>query len=493
MKKIYCYILTISVGVALLAGTGFRIANDSLTDVFRKINDEVLQRSRAYPTLQEATSTIGHRLTGSENGRRAEEYTYNLFKQYGFTNVKYQPFEVEAWMRDTVHLEVAPRKSDDFSYIKAVALAHSPVEATLQGLIVDVGNGLEADFEAAKDRVKGRVALMNIGISPPNPELKNLHRSEKTALAIKYGATGVIIINQVKGRVLLTGTASVTGQLIPIPAVCISLEDGDLIRRWMQTERNLEAHIYMRNSSNVIKARNVIATLKGSDLSREKIVIGGHLDSWDLATGAIDNGIGSFTVLEIARVFQALNLKPKRTIEFVMFMGEEQGLLGSKAMIDRMVKNRSINRVRYMINLDMAGNPIGFNAYGREEMIPFLTDIGSKIRAIDTVFQNKITSGAGLHSDHQGFMLEGIPVAAPVSNLDRSVYQCYHADCDNFKLVNKTHLDNSARFTAMLLYALANADQIPAKKLRADETRDFLVKQGLKEPLMIAGDWRWGE
>ncbi|MDZ7899641.1 MAG: M20/M25/M40 family metallo-hydrolase [Arcicella sp.] len=86
-----------------------------------------------------------------------------------------------------------------------------------------------------------------------------------------------------------------------------------------------------------IRARNVIATLIGNSkkYKKEKIVIGGHLDSWDLATGAMDNGIGSFTVMDVARVFQSLKLRPKRTIGFVLFMGEEQGLLGSKAMVKK--------------------------------------------------------------------------------------------------------------------------------------------------------------
>ena len=490
MKKLY---LSIFIFIGFSFFSAHRKGNEEVGAVFKRINEEVLQTSNAYSTLQKATSTIGHRLTGSANGEKAEEFTFNAFKSYGFTNVKYQPFEVEAWSRDTVSLEVVPRSSDNFRQVKVVSLAHSPVNASLKGLIIDVGNGLESDFEKVKTAVKGKIALMNIGISPPNKELKNLHRSEKTALAIKYGATGVIIINQVKGGVLLTGTASVTGQLIPIPAVCISLEDGRMIRHWMQEEKKLEAHISMRNKSQMIKARNVVATLKGSGLSKEKIIIGGHLDSWDLATGAIDNGIGSFAVLEIARVFKALNLKPKRTIEFVMFMGEEQGLLGSKAMLDKMIKNKSINRVRYMANLDMSGNPIGFNVSGREEMIPLFTEIGSQIQQIDTIFKNTVHNRVGLHSDHQGFLLEGIPVMAPVSNLDPSIYQCYHADCDDFKLVNKAHLDNTVRFTAMMLYALANVSEIPAKRMTPEQTRDFLIKQGLKQELVIAGNWKWQE
>jgi hypothetical protein len=96
-------------------------------------NGEVLDRSQAYETLREATTAIGHRLTGSPNGNRAETFTYNRFRQYGFRNVKYQPFQVESWMRDTVTLEIVPRNSDNFHTYRVVALAHSPVQAQVKG------------------------------------------------------------------------------------------------------------------------------------------------------------------------------------------------------------------------------------------------------------------------------------------------------------------------------------------------------------------------
>jgi carboxypeptidase Q len=86
-------------------------------------------------------------------------------------------------------------------------------------------------------------------------------------------------------------------------------------------------------------------------------------------------------------VFKALKLKPKRTIEFVMFMGEEQGLLGSKAYINKMLGDKSIRQVRYMVNLDMAGNPIGFNAFGRDEMLPFFTETGKKYKPLTPSFK----------------------------------------------------------------------------------------------------------
>lgn len=466
---------------------------DDLDTVFKKINEEVLANSRAYSTLGDATSSIGHRLTGSENGARAEEYTHELLTSYGFDNVRYFPFEVETWMRGDVSVAIGDLRGTA-SPFSSVSLAHSPVSASVDLEIIDMGNGLEADYAAKPGAVEGKIALVYIGILPGSPKgTKNLHRSEKTSLATQNGAKGIIIINQVDGGVLLTGTASVDGRLIEIPAVCIGKEDGMALKETLKSKRQ-KAQIEMTNTANLIKARNVIATLEGSEMPEEKVIVGGHLDSWDLATGALDNGIGSFAVLDMARTFKALDLKPKRTIEFIMFMGEEQGLLGSRAYVNDAVDNGTVENIKYVMNQDMSGNPRGFNAGGRPEAEAFIDSIGQHIMAIDTsYFKNQNSNGAGLHSDHQPFMLQGIPYISANSNLERRIYGCYHSDCDDFDLINETHIRNNVRFSSMMLYALADAEEMPAQKLDDEATRKFLEGNGLKLKLRIGGDWRWGD
>lgn len=464
----------------------FSCKEESRPEVFSRINTEVTQNSKAYSTLKEATSTIGHRLTGSANGSKAEEYTFNKFKEYGFEDVKFQEFETKAWARGTIAVTI------DGDSVKAVTLGHAPVSADVTGELVDMGNGLDADYKANPGAAKDKIVLIYIGVLEGSAEgTKNLHRSEKTAIAINNGAKGVIIFNQVDKGVLLTGTASVTGELIPIPAICIAKEKGFELKEKLKAGKKVQAHITMTNHSDVIKARNVVATLQGSELPDEKIIIGGHLDSWDLATGAIDNGIGSFAILDIARAFQANKLKPKRTIQFVMFMGEEQGLLGSTHMVEEAVKDGSIENIKYMFNIDMGGNPIGVNAGGKLNDTTFFTSIGTDIMAIDTIYKNKFSNRSGLHSDHQPFMLEGVPILSVTSNLDRSIYGCYHSDCDDFNLVNEAHIRNTARFGTMILFALANADKLPADKMDSETTKQFMIENGLEEPLRIAGEWKW--
>ena len=458
--------------------------------IFTKINKEVQANSKAYSSLKTATETIGHRLTGSANGKKAEEFAYNLLKSYGYKDLRYQPFEVESWSRGTLSVTIGSDQNN-LQPIKSVTLAHSPVRSDVTMEVVDMGNGLEEDYIANPGKAKDKIALVYLGVvEGSKPGTKTLHRSEKTALATKYGAKGIIIINTANGGILLTGTASVTGKLIPIPAVCIGKEDG-LALRTKLINGKLYSHISMTNFSGMIKARNVIATIKGKSLPNEKVIVGGHLDSWDLATGAIDNGIGSFSVLDMARTFKVLNLQPERTVEFVMFMGEEEGLLGSKAYVDEAIKDKSIDQLRYMLNYDMTNDPKGYSTTA-EESKELFQSIGKIANTFDTAFKNSFRSGAGLHSDHEPFMLHGVPTGGGAGGgLPNNAGPCYHADCDVFTLVDEKGMKNTVRFSSMLLYGIADAKEIKAKHFTDEETKQFLIKNNLKEPLQIAGEWRW--
>lgn len=481
-------VLLSSMLLVVLVG-GAVCAQDDFNDAFRKINTEVQKNSVAYLNLKNATTSIGHRLTGSANGKQAEDYAFKLLKSYGY-EVRFQPFEVESWSRLTNETRIGDNEKE-LQKISSVTLAHSPVKAQVTAEIADMGNGLEADYLADQGKVKGKIALVYLGVLPGSAEgTPLLHRSEKAALAAKYEAAGIIIINTVRSGVLLTGTASVTGKLIPIPAVCIGLENGMRIKEKLKNEKQF-ASLNMTNFSGMIRARNVIATLEGTSDSKEKIVVGGHLDSWDLATGAIDNGIGSFAVIDMARTFKVLGLQANRTIEFVLFMGEEQGLLGSKAYVEAAKKSGTLDEIRFMLNYDMTNDPKGFSA-SRTEMKDLYAAWGARISKIDTGFKNVFYSGAWLHSDHQPFMLQGIPIGGGTGGaLPNNSGPYYHSDGDVFKLVDEQGLKNTVRYGAMLAYALASTPMLPVVRQTEDELKTFLEENNLETPLKIAGEWRW--
>lgn len=479
--------------VVLLAILGLSACNSpeksAFTGVFEQINEEVRAHSEAYTRLGESIDTIGHRLTGSTNGAKAEQFAFDLLKSYGFTDVSFQPFAAEGWARESIDLQTGAPGA--MKQVKAVALASTPAAAELQGDLVDMGNGLASDYAADPGKAEGKIVLAALNLLPgSSDDTKNLHRSAKAALAIQHGAKGIILFNGVEGGTLLTGTASITGELLTIPALCIGFEDGLKLKEDILSGGQ-QATINMKNSTGTMQARNVIARIGGSELPDEKIVVGAHLDSWDLAQGAIDNGLGAFSVIDMARTFMALDIKPRRTVEFVLFMGEEQGLLGSKAYVQEAMDNGTIDQIRFMLNFDMTNDPKSFYA-SLEGCQRLFTDFGNAAAAVDTAFKNNFTARAGLHSDHQPFMLAGIPIGgASGGQLSPEARNCYHADCDVFDLVDEQEMKNTVRYGTMLLYGLANVDEIPVNRLSDTEVKQLMIANNLEEELRIGGDWRW--
>ena len=467
-----------------LITASFNLLAQTNQQVLDLINNEVQQNSEAYQQLKKATETIGHRATGTENGRKAEEYAADLLRSYGY-DVSFQEFTFSGWNRKSLDLKINNQP------IKAVALAHSPANVSVSGELIDLGNGLEEDYKKIGDKVKGKIVFAALGLLDETPnEIENLHRSEKTALAEKYGAKGIILFNRPAGGILLTGTASVTGEIIKIPAINISLEDGLKIKENL-TKGNEIAKIKMKNDVGQMKGRNIIAKKIGSKFPNEKIVLGGHLDSWDLATGAIDNGVGSFSVMDIARTYKKLNLQNDRTIEFVLFMGEEVGLIGSKYYVNQALKDGSINQIKAMSNMDMTTNPKSYYST-MESNLPILTDYANDVQKVIPDFKLKTFASVDLHSDHQPFMLQGLPIIGlSDSQFTKGALNCYHANCDTFDYVEEIGLKNNVILETYLLYRLSNLKEIPSKRWNEQEIKEALIKGNLETPLRISGDWRW--
>ncbi|WP_314242749.1 M28 family peptidase [Empedobacter tilapiae] len=440
-----------------LISTTMSLSAQTNQQVLDLINKEVQQNSEAYQQLKKATETIGHRATGTENGRIAEEYAANLLRSYGY-DVSFQEFTFSGWNRKSLDLKINNQP------IKAVALAHSPANVNLSGELIDLGNGFEEDYKKIGDKVKGKIVFAALGLLDGTPkEIENLHRSEKTALAEKYGAKGIILFNRPAGGILLTGTASVTGEIIKIPAINISLEDGLKIKENLSKGKEI-AKIEMKNDVGQMKGRNIIAKKIGSKILDEKIVLGGHLDSWDLATGAIDNGVGSFSVMDIARTYKKLNLQNDRTIEFVLFMGEEVGLVGSKYYVNQALKDGSINQIKSMSNMDMTTNPKSYYST-MESNLPILTDYANDVQKVIPDFKLKTFASVDLHSDHQPFMLQGVPIIGlSDSQFTKGALNCYHANCDTFDYVEEIGLKNNVILETYLLYRLSNLKEIPSKR-----------------------------
>lgn len=453
--------------------------------VFRSISVEVATGSTAYHTLQELCQQFGPRLAGSTGASQAEELTYLLFRSYGIEQVYFQPFTFNQWGRGTVQLLVDTAGVS--LPMNALAFAYTPT-ASASGQLVDVGNGLIEDYQD-KD-VTGKIALFYLGVLPDSPEgTQSPNRSIKTALAIAQGAIGVIGISTNPDNLCVTGRASLDDALLPIPAASIGHDDGFALKEALR-KKPCHASLSMTNTYGQANARNVVAHIEGSQWPKETIVVGAHLDSWDISPGALDNASGSVTVLDMARTFQALNLNPKRSIDFVLFSAEEEGHFGSQLYVEEADRLNRLEGIRYMFNHDMTVNTHGVNLMNRYESEDFFKEIGQIIRQVDSTYTVAPAHFTYLSSDHAPFVFQGIPAFTPLCRFDNS-FSTYHTRNDEASLITEEGLQSSVRVSAIWLYALASASRLPASRFSPELVRQYLIDNNLQEDLVISGEWIW--
>lgn len=421
--------------------------------------DAEITSGQAYMLLEELTSRIGARVTGTPEGEQAEAFAYEQFKRFGYANARYEPFAFQAWTRGPLSLEVDGRS------IAAAALGHTPA-AELKTQLVDIGNGNPEDYARAPDKVRGKVVLAYSRNLPGTAkEIAVRRRSEKIVLARQHGAVAVIFINTADGNGIAVGGGTAMGETeAPLPAVVIGREDGMALKARL-ARMSLPVSLSMTNSFFHSTPRNVVAILEGTDLADEHIVFGAHLDSWDLATGALDNGVGAVTVLEVARALKAAGYRPRRTIHFVLYMGEEQGMYGSRAHVAELARNEVLAKVKYMFNTDMSIDPVAFNTWGFPAQEAFYEELADSIRKYIPAFEGRVVSRPMSGGDSDPYQRRGIPILYLNGRLTPELLACQHAACDRLDIVGRDELQNTMRISAHTLKALADADELPAQIL----------------------------
>lgn len=482
MKKIVLFTL-----LGMMALQGCDTTRIHYQRTFRCIQLEVDQNSQAPELLADMCHNFGPRYAGSQGATQAEDMAAMLFLSYGIDNVFFQPFSFEQWQRGPLELTILSKNQTDT--LQALSLAYSP-SAQCTGELVDVGNGLIEDYTSVN--VNGKIAVFYLGLLPDTPEgVRNVHRSEKVSFAIAQGAIACLTINDSPSNpsLCVTGTASLDRHAIKIPAVNVSYKDGMELKEHLKNSR-LRAQIKMENSFKEVQARNVVARMEGSEFPKETIVVGAHLDSWDISLGAIDNASGAVAVLDMARTFTSLGLKPKRTIDFVLFMAEEEGEYGSELYVEEAKRQNTLQDIRYMFNHDMSVNTCGFNLMGRYESEEFFLQVGEVIQHTDSTFTNQIQHHAYLGSDHAEFIYEGIPTFDPYTS-SYEVYGTYHTPADTPEAVTDDMLKSNIKLSSMILYALSNTANLPAERFSPEQVRNYLIENELQEGLVISGEWVW--
>ena len=444
-------------------------------DIADRLLAECLGRPQAHAALGELCDTVGGRTSGAPSGDRAEVWAFDQLANWGLEAVRYETVDVAVWQRGTLNAAVIASAG-----WRLTALAHGncPRAADVTAAVVDVGHAERAEFERVRDSVRGQIALCDEGATEGK---RRLHRSEKLGLAVEHGATGLMILSSADGGLPRTGVCH-RGES-PIPSIGIALEDGQRLRRLIDQGHRPTAHIAMSNTFTRGTARNVLADLRGHERPDEIVLAGGHLDSWDVAQGATDNGLGAAIVLEMARALAALGKRPRRTMRFALWAAEETGLCGSTAYVA--AHAGALPDIKGVMNFDMTGDPYGYWTPGHPEPGPLIRGLARQLAPLG--MRGECQHKAGLHSDHQPFMLAGVPVVCLLGELGAQGGRYYHSIGDTFEKVSLPSFARAAAVGAHTLWALADAPEPPLPHLDATEVRAMVDAADLYEALVAEG------
>jgi hypothetical protein len=336
----------LSVSVQLLAQN-----DDSL--FIRRIADEILLNGKAYDNLRDLTKNIGGRLAGSPNMVKAEKWGQEVLRKSGADKVWLQQCMVPHWVRGgkdeaTAFYQNANSKTRVTKALHVLAIGNSMGTGpkAIKADLVEVSSF--HDLEAKKDQLKGRIVFYNYKFNStyirPFEAYRDavVYRGSGASRAAKYGALAVIVrsMSHSTDNFPHTGSLRYDTSYKKIPAVAVGLKDAD----WIDAQlKKSPMSVSVKTNAHFLPdtiGHNVIGELTGSAYPDQYITVGGHLDSWDPAEGAHDDGTGILHSIEIMRAFKALGYKPKHTIRFVLFANEENGLRGgNKYAEEAKVKN----------------------------------------------------------------------------------------------------------------------------------------------------------
>ncbi len=321
--------------------------------------------SQAYETLTHLTDQIGARPSGSKSAALAVAWTTERFRAWGIP-VRNEVVRVPHWVRGA---ESGSIVSHNHQRLVLTALGGS-VATPPKGLTADVIEaGSFDELKTLGDKVKGHIVYFN---NPMDMALVNarrsfeaysravIFRSEGASRAAALGAVAVLIrsVGSTSLRTPHTGAMRYDAKLPKIPAAALTAEDAMLVHRLIQRGERVRIHLNLQTRTlPEVSSANVIAEIRGSERPEEIVLIGGHLDSWDLGTGAIDDGSGVAMVMETMRLIHQLGLTPKRTIRCVLFMNEEFGLSGGRAYF---AAHKHENHVAAIESDSGAAAPMGF-------------------------------------------------------------------------------------------------------------------------------------
>jgi carboxypeptidase Q len=432
----------------------------------KRVQEFALKSDYALRQTAFMTNNIGPRLSGSPQAARAVEYVADQMRRLGL-EVRLQELKVPHWVRGEEKGELVRFEGMAAGTTQKIALT------ALGGSVATPADGLTADvvvvesFEEleklGREKVQGKIVLFNYkfdrelaasGFGGNAYGMASQYRGGAAIAAARLGAVAALVRSAggSQNRLPHTGGMRYEENVPKIPGAAVAYEDAELIAHLAKEGAVRMRLVLTPQTFPDATSYNVIADLKGTEKPDEIVVVSGHLDSWDLGTGALDDAVGVAMAMQVPFILKQLKLETKRTIRVVAFMNEENGFVGARTYAAEADAAKHFAAIEADLG---ASHPVGFLFAGRREALPYLAPIAS---VLSKQGAGQIDHRPSVSSDISTLTALGVPSFSPWFDT-RTYFNYHHNAADTFDKVDPKELAENAAVMAVLAYALANLEQ----------------------------------
>jgi len=468
-------------------------------DSVNKIIQAAMQSSPLQENLRSLTDEIGGRVPGTPAMQHAVQWGMRAFTAAGAESVHSESFEIPfSWSEGDTQMTATTAHQVSSTgvgggtvlstfHVRAISVAWAPALSPVRHVpVVDVGEGKAADFQKAGD-ISGKIALVHTTVLKTWADLfaeyANAPPIIDRAVAAKVKAIAFMATRE--HDIMYRHTNSGAGEIDKLPMVILAREDGERMARLLAAGNLVWADLSIPNQiGGPIKAANVVSEIRGSELPDEFVIVGAHLDSWELGTGALDNGCNAALVIDAMRAIKAAAVTPRRTIRFILFSGEEEGLLGSRAYAFN--HRAELDRAAGVIVYDSGtGKTTGFSTGGRKDVLPITEVLIAPLAQFDL---KNLKPDMEWGTDHFDFMLEGVPTFV-ADQQEANYLENYHAVSDTYDKVDFPQLKKHVAEAAAFAFELADLPQKIGPRLTHDQIEQTMRDTKSVEMLKADGIW----
>jgi carboxypeptidase Q len=426
-----------------------------------RLIDHILASSQGYETLAYLTDNIGPRLSGSKGAALAVSYTEKRFKEWGI-DVRREAVMVPHWVRGEERGRLVSH-NDQKIVLTALGGSVATPAAGITAEVIEI-TSFEQLAALGREKIAGKIVFYNGEMDMSLVESGRAFEAYSKAVVFRgIGASRAAELGAVASVIRSVASASLrtphTGSLRydekqpKIPAAAMTTEDAGLVHRLLAKGEKVRMHLVLTpRALPDVASSNVIAEIRGSERPDEIVLIGGHLDSWDLATGAIDDGSGVVMVMETLRAMKELGIRPKRTIRGVLFMNEENGLRGGRKYFENAAKREEVQKHVAVIESDAgAAAPVGFisTLEGKN-----LERLQARMKVLDRIVPLRFDSSKHTGADTSPMTDAGVVGFGFVPD-PRHYFDFHHTPADTLDKIDPKALAQDTAALAGLAYVIA--------------------------------------